>query len=239
MSDEPINEEASVPDVAIYAVIAEAWLDPNKPAILVKYPNPVAAFESPLPARSRIWTSRVHFIGNAHLNQYREFLDQLPAPTEGTDENWPTVRKGALWDLLLSKALTPEQAAQLFTGKGKENGKMASKKEKAPKAAKPAKAESTEAPADKKYGRLNKDATIKILVDKNPKREGSAAHGRFAMYRNGMKVSAFIDGGGTAVDIGYDLKKGYIKLEGNDAPADADSGTDASPAPETDQPAAA
>lgn len=213
-----------------YKVLVEVFLDKREDPILVKFATPQDAFNSPyIPERSRVWVSRVSFIGNSALNQFKKYLDKLPSPREGTDDTWPTVRKGALYDLLLSEALTPEQAAQTLGVRDKENYKMARKKKEAAAegGATESTTESTTTTPARSYGRLDKDAKIKILADKNPKREGSAAHARFALYKTGMKVETFIKNGGTAIDVAYDVKKGYIQLVGGAAPDAAGPAPDA------------
>lgn len=52
--------------------------------------------------------------------------------------------------------------------------------------------------------RVSDDAVIKILVDANPKRAGSKAAERFALYKNGMTVKQAKDAGITASDLSYD-----------------------------------
>lgn len=64
-------------------------------------------------------------------------------------------------------------------------------------------------------GRKSKiDGTKKItvLVDSNPKREGSGAHARFAKYKTGMTVSKALELGVTAADLAYDTKNKYISI---------------------------
>lgn len=53
---------------------------------------------------------------------------------------------------------------------------------------------------------------ISVKIDKNPKREGTAAFNRFELYRDGMTVDQFIAAGGSRIDVSYDVKKGYIEL---------------------------
>jgi len=69
--------------------------------------------------------------------------------------------------------------------------------------------------------RTPKSAVIRLKTDKNPKREGSAAHKRFALYADGQTVDDFLKAGGTMGDINFDVAKGFIALEGVDAPAEA------------------
>lgn len=63
------------------------------------------------------------------------------------------------------------------------------------------------------------NATIKLGSDKegksygpehNPKKPGSATHGRFALYRDGMTISEAVAAGITSADLDYDAKKGFI-----------------------------
>ncbi len=54
---------------------------------------------------------------------------------------------------------------------------------------------------------------ITVLVTGNPKRAGSAAYERFALYRTGMTVGQFLATGGLRVDITWDVNHGFIKLD--------------------------
>ena len=56
------------------------------------------------------------------------------------------------------------------------------------------------------------DAAVEVLVDKNPKKEGSKAHERFKLYRKGGTVKGFIDAGGTYQDIAYNVGRQFIKV---------------------------
>lgn len=58
-----------------------------------------------------------------------------------------------------------------------------------------------------------KEHTICLKVDKNPKREGSAAHGRFALYVDGMTVGEALEAGVTSGDLQYDTAKGFITID--------------------------
>lgn len=102
----------------------------------------------------------------------------------------------------------------------KENG--ADKAAKAA-AAKQAKEERAKRAASEKAARekrrikksdVKPDSKIKILVDANPRREGTAPHAHFAKYRNGTKVSTFLEGGGEWLHLQADIERGYIGLEG-------------------------
>jgi hypothetical protein len=65
---------------------------------------------------------------------------------------------------------------------------------------------------------LNKK--IKVITDKgaNPKRVGSASHARFAKYKDGMTVSAYLESCGAEnrraarADIAWDSEHKFIEL---------------------------
>lgn len=54
-------------------------------------------------------------------------------------------------------------------------------------------------------------AKIKILTAENPKRAVAAE--RFALYKNGMTVDAYIEAGGTRADVNWDVKQGFIEVK--------------------------
>lgn len=54
---------------------------------------------------------------------------------------------------------------------------------------------------------------IRLNVEENPKRLGSAAYERFAAYEDGMTVNDYFAKGGRPEDIRWDLEHHYIKLE--------------------------
>lgn len=74
------------------------------------------------------------------------------------------------------------------------------------------------APAEKMRGPrgVADSAVIKLLVQTNPKREGSKARERFAHYVDGMTVGAALDAGVTTPDLVYDTKHGFIAIAGYD-----------------------
>ncbi len=76
-------------------------------------------------------------------------------------------------------------------------------------------AKSTKKVAAKGGGRILStlgDKKIKLLVKENPKREGTAAHKEFAIYKNGMKVSDAIAKGLTTVSLRWDEAHGFISI---------------------------
>jgi hypothetical protein len=74
--------------------------------------------------------------------------------------------------------------------------------------------EQPKAPRDRTSRNFNKEAVITLLVDKNPKREGSKAYPRFSVYRDGISVGDFITGGGTYGDLAWDSARGFISISG-------------------------
>jgi len=61
--------------------------------------------------------------------------------------------------------------------------------------------------------RINPTDRIKVLIDHNPKLEGSKAFARFELYKNSETVAEFISIGGKRIDIINDIGQGYIALE--------------------------
>jgi len=58
----------------------------------------------------------------------------------------------------------------------------------------------------------NDDAKITILAKENPKRKGSAAAKRFALYTSGMKVSTALEKGVTRGDLRHDTAHKFIEV---------------------------
>lgn len=59
---------------------------------------------------------------------------------------------------------------------------------------------------------IGKNSVITAVAE-NPKREGSAAYGRFALYQTGMTVAQFCEAGGTLLDVRFDAARGHIVIE--------------------------
>jgi hypothetical protein len=53
---------------------------------------------------------------------------------------------------------------------------------------------------------------VRMLVT-NPKKEGSKAHKRFALYRDGMTVREGVDAGVTGEDLSHDIGRGHIAVQ--------------------------
>lgn len=189
---------------------------------LVKFTDHQAALSHPaVPSGARIWISRSHFIGNSdpadHQELYASLREPEPEnPEELSDVNSAPAWKGRLFDALLARAWTPEQAS-IHLGVRDKESKMARKNgdgvaaDKKPRGEKKARAPRAEGEA---RSRVSKDATIKLLAAENPKRKGSAAFDRFKLYRDGMTVGDFLKKGGKTIDLGYDVKAGHISLNG-------------------------
>lgn len=81
--------------------------------------------------------------------------------------------------------------------------------------AKQVKAAKAEPKPDPKLGKK-----IKLVAEKNPKREGSASHARFALYRNDITVEAYLEAcvkkgqqrRAARADIDWDTKRKFIEL---------------------------
>jgi hypothetical protein len=68
-------------------------------------------------------------------------------------------------------------------------------------------------------GKFPAGGKIKVLVEENPKREGSMAHKCFALYRDGMTVAEYCEKANKLRDrnvglflVGYDVEHGYIRV---------------------------
>ena len=101
---------------------------------------------------------------------------------------------------------TPEKTTAV-----KSTPKATTPKATTPKAATPKAA----TPKAEKKGRVGKYAPtdkITLLTKENPKREGSEAHKRFALYAKHNTVESFLKAGGTSPDLNFDAKHGHIKI---------------------------
>jgi hypothetical protein len=61
--------------------------------------------------------------------------------------------------------------------------------------------------------RASKKAIIKLLMADNPKRAGTLAAERYALYHDGMTVADYLAAGGRTGDVNHDATEGYIALE--------------------------
>ncbi len=56
------------------------------------------------------------------------------------------------------------------------------------------------------------DAKLTVLVEDNPKKEGSATRERFEHYFGSKTVGEYLEKGGTYGDIAYDIPRGYVAI---------------------------
>lgn len=59
---------------------------------------------------------------------------------------------------------------------------------------------------------IDMGAKIKLITKENPKREGSASHTRYELYRTSKTVQEYINAGGTLPDLKWDSEKGHIEI---------------------------
>lgn len=113
-------------------------------------------------------------------------------------------------------------------------GPVADGTEKPAKPKKERKPKGPKSPSESKsrFKKLYPDsAVVALKVDGNPKRPGSAAHGRFALYGTGCTVAEFLKGGGLYADLSWDVGHGFIEVSLPE--------TVKEPQPEAETPAAA
>ena len=56
------------------------------------------------------------------------------------------------------------------------------------------------------------DGKLTVRVDANPKRVGSKAHARFALYKTGDTVEQFMKKGGTYSTLKWDTEHGFVAI---------------------------
>lgn len=111
MTDEATQEMTSTEPAPVLTCLVEL---PG--GELLRFTDHAAALASPVvPSTARVW-SRATFIANALVQPHQALYDELRAPQPDDpkdldDANWPPVWKGRLYDALLARAWTPEQAA--------------------------------------------------------------------------------------------------------------------------------
>ena len=85
----------------------------------------------------------------------------------------------------------------------------------------PVKEKKAKAPKEPKEPSVNRsnfaklypeDATVQLLVDKNPKKAGSKSAERFEAYSGSATVGDYLSKGGTYQDIAYDVGRGFVKI---------------------------
>ena len=63
-------------------------------------------------------------------------------------------------------------------------------------------------------GDYDKDSKITWLVDRNPRSPGRGTYDRFQKYLGSPTVAAYTEAGGTKGDLMWDLRSGYLSIEG-------------------------
>lgn len=123
------------------------------------------------------------------------------------DAGLKTGTKGYSVRSIGAKAEKP--AAAVTSGKkiGKPAAKSADKSKKAP--AKKAATGAKRAPVSREP-KVPGTSKITLLVKENPKRGASAE--RYALYKTGMTVDAYVEAGGRRADIAWDVAHSYIKV---------------------------
>ena len=141
--------------------------------------------------------------GDPIAESTQAIIDELKAPPEGESSSDAEVDTDA--------GVEPEDSGETVTASKSKSSKSKStaKEPKGPKTAKP-KAESNGAVRS----RYPDTAIITVLSTENPKQKGSAAHGRFELYRSGMTVAEFLSAGGTRADLSWDshAKRNFISI---------------------------
>jgi hypothetical protein len=97
----------------------------------------------------------------------------------------------------------PEAEKKVKTPAGAE---ATPKKEKAPKP------EGTGVPRTNFAGLWPEDQPIKVLVEKNPKKNGSKSRERFEHYFGSDTVGAYLAKGGTYQDLAYDVARQFVQV---------------------------
>ena len=72
---------------------------------------------------------------------------------------------------------------------------------------------SKKAAPKKESNRMDQSQKITLLVKDNPKREGTNAFDKFALYKKGMTVAEYVALGGSPGDVRYDVEREYISIK--------------------------
>lgn len=64
-----------------------------------------------------------------------------------------------------------------------------------------------------KGAKFSPDARIDVVTKKNPRREGTKAADNYKLYKTGMKVSKFLEKGGSIGYLRTDVKNGDVKVK--------------------------
>jgi hypothetical protein len=118
------------------------------------------------------------------------------------------------------KTLSTEETQSVISkaNKTKENVPMSKKmiktvaKIKKSKAPAKKKAKKTVVSKPKNGKRMDPSLSITKLVKDNPRRKGTAGFKSFALLNNGMKVGTYLEKGGRAGDLRWDIAHGFVKV---------------------------
>ena len=69
------------------------------------------------------------------------------------------------------------------------------------------------------------DATVKVLVASNPKRQGTASHARFALYKNGATAAQCRAAGILPADFLWDARSNFVSWHHKGKPVVVPEGT--------------
>lgn len=61
--------------------------------------------------------------------------------------------------------------------------------------------------------KILENGRVKLLVEKNPKRQSGSGYARFALYHDGMTVAEYLAAGGTRADLSWDRTHQFISIE--------------------------
>ena len=60
---------------------------------------------------------------------------------------------------------------------------------------------------------MDQSQKITVLVKENPKRKGTNAFDKFALYKKGMTVAQYVELGGSPTDVRYDVDREFISIK--------------------------
>lgn len=206
-------------DLWVFDTPGDAFLHP-----LIQYGDPVMSRPEDLGDHyNRLdWNTLLALAG---LDLYRG-----PPLSLGAWRNLREAQSGRIWDALLQRAqpapTDPAEICRRIT-EDRRQGRMARKNKDAPVEAIPAAHPTAERgnlpPAVRGPKGIPHEAVIRFGTDKegkpfhsqhnNPKKEGTGAHRKFSMYRDGMTVAQALDEGIPTGDLKYDSEHGYIHFE--------------------------
>lgn len=155
-----------------------------------------------------IYPSRQHFLANFDWRKVEPVLSKIDPELAAQVVPNERDHRRRVYEALCSAATGVSEI-----NSDKESDDMSTKKAAEKAATK--KAATKKEPTGERRGRRSQfgdEAVITVKAEKNPKREGTAGHKAFALYKTGMTVKQFRDKGGRSIDLQYDVKKKYITV---------------------------